>query len=100
MSVHGARSARKKLITTAVVKKNPIALLPRGGKKPATNTRRIVPPDVRILGNIDAIAKRAAQDFVQSATQAVSEKGSFSVALSGGSTPKALYSLLANDAAL
>jgi 6-phosphogluconolactonase len=59
-----------------------------------------VPPDVRILTNIDAIARRAAQDFVQSATQAVSEKGSFTVALSGGSTPKALYSLLAGDAAL
>ena len=59
-----------------------------------------MPPDVRILTNIDAIAKRAAQDFVQSATQAVSEKGSFTVALSGGSTPKTLYSLLADDAAL
>jgi 6-phosphogluconolactonase len=59
-----------------------------------------VPPDVRILTNIDAIAKRASQDFLQSATQAVSEKGSFTVALSGGSTPKALYSLLATDAAL
>jgi 6-phosphogluconolactonase len=59
-----------------------------------------VPRDVRILTNLDAIARRAAQEFVQSATLAVSEKGSFSVALSGGSTPKALYSLLANDAAL
>jgi 6-phosphogluconolactonase len=59
-----------------------------------------VPPDVRILTNLDAIARRAAQDFVQAATQAVSEKSSFSVALSGGSTPKALYSLLATDAAL
>ena len=59
-----------------------------------------MPPDVRILTNIDAIAKRSAEDFVQSATQAVSEKGSFSVALAGGSTPKALYSLLASDAAL
>ena len=59
-----------------------------------------MPPDVHILTNLDAIARRAAQEFVQTATQAVSEKGSFSVALSGGSTPKALYSLLANDAAL
>jgi 6-phosphogluconolactonase len=65
-----------------------------------THFGEIVPPDVRILTNPDAIARRAAQDFVQSATQAVSEKGSFTVALSGGSTPKALYSLLANDAAL
>jgi 6-phosphogluconolactonase len=60
----------------------------------------IVQRDVRILTNQEAIAKRAAQEFVQAATSAVSEKGSFSVALSGGSTPKALYSLLANDAAL
>jgi 6-phosphogluconolactonase len=59
-----------------------------------------VSPDVRILTNIDAIAKRAAQEFVQSATQGVSEKGSFRVALTGGSTPKTLYSLLANEAAL
>jgi len=56
--------------------------------------------DVRILTNLDAIAKRVAQEFVQAATAAVSEKGSFSVALSGGSTPKALYSLLANETAL
>jgi 6-phosphogluconolactonase len=65
--------------------------------KPGTSQ---APRDVRILANLDAIAGRAAQQFVQSATQAVSEKGSFRVALSGGSTPKALYSLLANDAAL
>ena len=56
--------------------------------------------DVRILTNIDAIAKRAAQEFVQAATQAVSERGSFRVALTGGSTPRTLYSLLASDAAL
>jgi len=56
--------------------------------------------DVRMLTNLEAVAKRAAQEFVQAATSATSEKGSFTVALSGGSTPKALYSLLANDAAL
>ena len=56
--------------------------------------------DVRILTNLDAIARRVAQEFVQAATAAVSEKGSFSVALSGGSTPEALYSLLANETAL
>jgi 6-phosphogluconolactonase len=59
-----------------------------------------VAPDIRILSDLEAIAKRAAQEFAQSATRAVSEKGSFTVALAGGSTPKALYSLLANDAAL
>jgi len=63
-------------------------------------TEQTAPAEIRIMTNLDAIAKRVAQEFVQSATQAVSDKGSFSVALSGGSTPKALYSLLASDAAL
>jgi 6-phosphogluconolactonase len=56
--------------------------------------------DIRILANIDAIARRAAEEFVQSATSAASEKGSFTVSLAGGSTPKALYSLLVGDAGL
>ena len=56
--------------------------------------------NIRILTNLEAIARRAAQEFVQAATSAVSERGSFSVALAGGSTPKALYSLLVGDAGL
>ena len=56
--------------------------------------------DVRILSDGATIAKRAAQEFVLSANAAAKERGTFSVALAGGSTPKALYGLLANDAAL
>jgi 6-phosphogluconolactonase len=56
--------------------------------------------EIRILSDGAAIAKRAAQEFVQAAGSAVREKGSFHVALAGGSTPKALYSLLATDPAL
>ncbi|MGC1485562.1 MAG: 6-phosphogluconolactonase [Candidatus Acidiferrum sp.] len=56
--------------------------------------------EVRILPDGAAIAKRCAQRFVEIAAAAVREKGSFSVGLSGGSTPRALYGLLANDAAL
>lgn len=56
--------------------------------------------EVRILPDLAAIAKRAAQKFVEIASAAVTQKGSFEVALSGGSTPKALYALLVNDAAL
>jgi 6-phosphogluconolactonase len=56
--------------------------------------------DVRILSDAAAIAKRAAQEFVLCANTAVKEQGSFSVALAGGSTPKALYGLLANDSVL
>jgi 6-phosphogluconolactonase len=56
--------------------------------------------EIRILADGAAIAKRAAQEFVQAATSVVREKNSFNVALAGGSTPKALYSLLVNDPAL
>ena len=56
--------------------------------------------EIRILIDGAAIAQRAAQEFVQAAGSAVREKGSFHVALAGGSTPKALYGLLATDPAL
>jgi 6-phosphogluconolactonase len=56
--------------------------------------------EVRILPDDEAITTRAAQKFVEIAAAAVKERGSFSVALSGGSTPKALYSLLVSDPAL
>jgi 6-phosphogluconolactonase len=56
--------------------------------------------EIRILEDGAAIAKRAAQEFVQAATLAVREKGSFNAVLAGGSTPKALYGLLVNDPTL
>jgi 6-phosphogluconolactonase len=56
--------------------------------------------EIRILADGAAIARRAAQEFVQAAASAVREKGSFNIALAGGSTPKALYSLLVNDPTL
>jgi len=56
--------------------------------------------EVGILADGAAIAKRAAQEFIEAAVVAVREKGAFSVSLAGGSTPKALYSLLVTDPAL
>jgi 6-phosphogluconolactonase len=56
--------------------------------------------DVRILADGAAIARRAAQELVRAAASAVAARGSFTVSLSGGSTPKALYSMLVNDSAL
>jgi 6-phosphogluconolactonase len=56
--------------------------------------------EIRILADSAAIAQRAAQEFVQAAASAVRARGSFNVALAGGSTPKALYSLLGNDQTL
>ena len=54
-------------------------------------------PDVRILKDPAAVASRAAQEFLRAAVEAVREKESFNVSLAGGSTPKALYSLLVSD---
>jgi 6-phosphogluconolactonase len=56
--------------------------------------------EIRILSDGAAIARRAAQEFVQAAASAIREKGTFDVALAGGSTPKALYNLLATDPSL
>jgi 6-phosphogluconolactonase len=41
------------------------------------------------------LSERAAEEFVRLARQAIQLAGRFTVALSGGSTPKALYTLLA-----
>jgi 6-phosphogluconolactonase len=54
--------------------------------------------EIRIVKDAAAVARRSAEKFVSAAKEAVAKKGSFRVALSGGSTPKALYGLLVNDA--
>ncbi|MGC1491074.1 MAG: 6-phosphogluconolactonase, partial [Candidatus Acidiferrum sp.] len=53
--------------------------------------------EVRILPDAGAIARRAAEKVVEVAADAVRRKGTFEFVLSGGSTPKALYTLLVND---
>jgi len=51
--------------------------------------------DVRVLADPEAVSRAAADDFVALARETVGRCGSFSVALSGGSTPRRLYQLLA-----
>jgi 6-phosphogluconolactonase len=53
--------------------------------------------EISVFTNPDDLFKFAADDFMQRAIAAVSEKGEFSVVLSGGNTPKALFDILAND---
>jgi len=53
--------------------------------------------EVLILPDAAAITRRAADEFLNSANEAASQKGSFTVSLSGGSTPRALYALLSDD---
>ncbi|MBZ5628192.1 MAG: 6-phosphogluconolactonase [Acidobacteriia bacterium] len=55
---------------------------------------------VQIVSDAAALSHAAAEVFTAAARQAVGEKGNFTVALSGGSTPKALYGLLTGDAEL
>lgn len=54
-------------------------------------------PQILIYKNADELAQAAAERFVQSARDAIAARGLFSVALSGGNTPKRVYSLLARD---
>jgi 6-phosphogluconolactonase len=52
---------------------------------------------LQIVADANALARAAADVFIAAARQAVESHGRFSVALSGGSTPKALYTLLVTD---
>lgn len=53
---------------------------------------------LEIVAGPQELAVRAAQLFVDEAERAVRDRGRFTVALSGGSTPKRLYELLADPA--
>jgi 6-phosphogluconolactonase len=54
-------------------------------------------PEVQIVPDAEALYRAGAAEFVRLAGEAVTAKGSFTVALSRGSTPKGLYRLLATD---
>ena len=53
--------------------------------------------DVRVIEKTADLVRTAASEFVRAAKDAVTDRGVFRVALSGGSTPKGMYSLLATD---
>jgi 6-phosphogluconolactonase len=52
---------------------------------------------LHVLDTPDAVARAAADLVVQLAAEAIERSGEFNVALSGGSTPTALYALLSGD---
>ena len=56
--------------------------------------------EVVVLPDATAITRRAAAEFLKSVNETIAQKGFFTVALAGGSTPRALYSLLADDPSL
>ncbi len=53
--------------------------------------------EVRVFENAAELMEAAAEEILKAALQAVSERGRFTWALSGGSTPRGLYRLLASD---
>ena len=52
---------------------------------------------IEVLATAADLFHAAAEEFVGLARTAIGAQGRFTVALSGGSTPKALYSLLASN---
>lgn len=56
------------------------------------------PPQLHVFPAADAVLRALADLFVATAGQAVAAHGRFAVALSGGSSPKKLYELLASPA--
>jgi len=56
------------------------------------------PPEIRVFGDLEALSWAAATRLEESARVSAIEKKSFSVALSGGSTPRLLYGLLGSPA--
>lgn len=53
--------------------------------------------DFRVFSDYDALAEAAATHIVEVANRAIAARGQFALALSGGSTPRPTYRLLAHD---
>ncbi len=52
---------------------------------------------LRIFQDAAAVCRAAAEEFVRAASEAIEARGRFAASLSGGSTPRGLYALLADD---
>jgi 6-phosphogluconolactonase len=61
-------------------------------------TVQSLPPVERVADRAE-LARAAAGELVRRAAEAVAERGAFTLALAGGSTPRALYELLADGSA-
>ena len=52
---------------------------------------------IKIFADIASLNSYAAEKIVEIANQSINERGRFTIALSGGSTPKALFQMLSGD---
>jgi 6-phosphogluconolactonase len=55
------------------------------------------PPDVVVSPDLEALARAAAKHVRAAAAKAIARRGRFRLALAGGSTPRALYRVLASE---
>ena len=55
-------------------------------------------PTIRILENVQQVAEASADEFIARAKRSIEHHGRFTVALSGGSTPKVLHGVLVERA--
>jgi 6-phosphogluconolactonase len=53
--------------------------------------------EIKIVGDVNDLNRAAADEFTNCAQTSIQARGRFSIALSGGSTPRGIYSLLADD---
>jgi 6-phosphogluconolactonase len=60
-------------------------------------SKEVTPPLVSVVPDAAALAAASSERFVVAAEQAIAERGRFVVALSGGSTPRHTFELLARE---
>jgi 6-phosphogluconolactonase len=54
--------------------------------------------EIHVYASADELAHAAAENFVQLASECITSRGRFTVALAGGGTPRATYELIGSDA--
>ena len=54
-------------------------------------------PEIKIVADVAQLNRTAADEFLTAAQSSIRARGRFCVALAGGSTPRGVYSLLAED---
>jgi 6-phosphogluconolactonase len=54
-------------------------------------------PEICVYPNLDDLSRQAAEEIVRIAALAIKKSGLFTIVLSGGSTPRVLYRLLATE---
>lgn len=53
--------------------------------------------ELKVFDDLDELARAAAEEITRSAEEAIAARGRFTIALSGGDTPKPVYRLLARE---